>query len=352
MAKISVIVPIYGVEKYLRECLDSIINQTFGDLEIILIDDGGKDGCPPIIDEYAQKDNRIVAIHKPNGGYGQSCNVGLDRASGEYVSIIEPDDYIKLNMYEDLYGIAKQFDSDIVKSGFYDNLQSKTLTRCKRAEFPDTIPTDRSFTIREYPYFLMMHPSIWSCIYKREFLNRNSIRFLEIPGAGWSDNPFQVMTMCLAKRINYTPEAYYYWRRLNENESDDLKDYTIPFKRSDEIHGWLDENNISDENILACLYVRELNYIKLVLKALGIRDIKPGFKLIRLMLNRMDKNIIDNNTFVGKKLRRFYYSVLNHCFLTYLNRLRSKIVSIQFNRKEKSIKVFGRICYEQIILLV
>ena len=341
MAKISVIVPIYNVEKYLRECLDSIINQTFGDLEIILIDDGGKDGCPQIIDEYAQKDNRIIVIHKPNGGYGQSCNVGLDRASGEYISIIEPDDYIKLNMYEDLYGIAKQFDSDIVKSGFYDNLQSKTLTRCKKVEFPDEIPTDRSFTIREYPYFLMMHPSIWSCIYKREFLNRHSIRFLEIPGAGWSDNPFQVMTMCLAERINYTSEAYYYWRRLNENESDDLKDYTIPFKRSDEIHGWLEENNIRDENILACLYVRELNYIKIVLGMLRFRDIPDAFGLIKLMLKRMDKNIIDNNTFVGKKFRKFYYSVLNHCFFTYLNRLRSKIVSIKFNRKEKSIKVLN-----------
>ena len=172
MAKISVIVPIYGVEKYLRECLDSIINQTFGDLEIILIDDGGKDGCPQIIDEYAQKDNRIIVIHKPNGGYGQSCNVGLDRASGEYISIIEPDDYIKENMFADLYKIAEEYDSDIVKSGFYDNLQSKSLTRCKKAEFSEDIPTDRSFRITEYPYFLIYHPSIWSCLYKRAFLKK------------------------------------------------------------------------------------------------------------------------------------------------------------------------------------
>ncbi len=341
MAKISVIVPIYGVEKYLRECLDSIINQTFGDLEIILIDDGGKDSCPQIIDEYASKDNRIIAIHKPNGGYGQSCNVGLDRASGEYISIIEPDDYIKLNMYEELYGIAKQFDSDIVKSGFYDNLQSKTLTRCKKAEFPDEIPTDSSFTIREYPYFLIMHPSIWSCIYKRDFLNRHSIRFLEIPGAGWSDNPFQVATMCLAERINYTPEAYYYWRRLNENESDDLKDYTIPFKRSDEIHGWLVENNIRDENILACLYVRELNYIKIVLGILRFRDITDAFGLIKLMLKRMDKSFINNNKYVVNKYKKFYAVVSRSCFAAYLMELRRKLISIKFNKREKSIKVFG-----------
>ena len=100
MPKISVIVPIYGVEKYLKEAVDSLLNQTMNDLEIILLDDGGKDACPQIIDEYAQKDNRIIAIHKQNGGYGQTMNVGLDRATGEYIAILEPDDYIESKMYD------------------------------------------------------------------------------------------------------------------------------------------------------------------------------------------------------------------------------------------------------------
>ena len=346
MAKISVIVPIYGVEKYLRECLDSIINQTFRDLEIILIDDGGKDNCPQIIDEYAQKDERIIAIHKENGGYGRACNLGLDRASGEYISIIEPDDYIKENMFADLYKITEEYDSDIVKSGFYDNLQSKSLTRCKKAEFSEDIPTDRSFRITEYPYFLIYHPSIWSCLYRRAFLKKHNIRFAEVPGAGWSDNPFQVMTMCLAERINYTSEAYYYWRRLNENESDDLKDYTIPFKRSDEIHGWLEENNIRDENILACLYVRELNYIKIVLGMLRLRDIRPAFRLIKLMLKRMDKTLINENKYVDKWHRRFYKGLSKNCYFYYLDSLRKKIISIKFNRREKSVFFMGKIILE------
>lgn len=342
MAKISVIVPIYGVEKYLRECLDSIINQTFRDLEIILIDDGGKDNCPQIIDEYAQKDERIIAIHKENGGYGRACNVGLDRASGEYISIIEPDDYIKENMFADLYKIAEEYGSDIVKSGFYDNLQSKSLTRCKKAEFSEDIPIDRSFQITEYPYFLIYHPSIWSCLYRRAFLKKHNIRFAEVPGAGWSDNPFQVQTMCLAERINYTPEGYYYWRRLNENESDDLKDYMIPFRRCDEIHEWLDENNISDENILACLYVRELNYIKIVLGMLRLRDIQPAFRLIKLMLKRMDKNIVYHNKFVDKRRKKFYTLVSGLCFAAYLNEVRRRLISVKWNKKEKSVKVLGR----------
>ena len=221
MAKVSVIVPVYGVEKYLREAIDSVLNQTLTDLEIILIDDGGKDNCPAIIDEYAQNDSRIIAIHKQNGGYGQTCNLGLSKATGEYIAILEPDDYIDSKMYEELYKIAKEHNSDIVKSCFYDNLQCDRLKRVKKVKWNDYIPEDKSFTIKEYPYFLYYHPSIWTCIYKKEFLDKHNIRFVEAPGAGWTDNPFQVQTMCLAERINYTSNAYYYWRRLNYFDSDE-----------------------------------------------------------------------------------------------------------------------------------
>ena len=102
MPKISVIIPVYNVEKYLRECLDSVINQTLADIEIILVDDGSPDNCPQICDEYALKDNRIKVIHKENGGYGSAMNVGLEKATGEYIGIVEPDDYIDSKMYEDL----------------------------------------------------------------------------------------------------------------------------------------------------------------------------------------------------------------------------------------------------------
>ena len=158
MAKVSVIVPIYGVEKYLKKAIDSILNQTLKDLEIILIDDGGKDNCPQIIDEYAKMDNRIIAIHKQNGGYGQTCNVGLEKATGEYIAILEPDDYIDSKMYEDLYAIAKQHNSDIVKSCFYDNLQTEYERKISKTQWNDYIPEDKSFTIKEYPFFLSLTP--------------------------------------------------------------------------------------------------------------------------------------------------------------------------------------------------
>ncbi len=346
MPKISIIVPIYRVEKYLRECLDSILSQTFTDMEILLIDDGGKDECPQIIDEYAKKDSRIVAIHKQNGGYGQSCNVGLERATGEYISIIEPDDYIDSKMFEDLYNIAKQYNSDIVKSGFYDNLQSKEKVCCKQVEWNDFIPEDKSFTIKEYPYFLHYHPSIWSCIYKKEFLNKHNIRFVEAPGAGWTDNPFQVQTMCLAERINYTSDAYYYWRRVNENESEDLKDWTIPFKRSDEIHKWLDENNISDKNCLAALYMRELAYIQIVLgKNYSKEEIRDVFSEIEKMTSRMDMDIIQNCSFMKKRLKKSLILAKTNLSKFYKNlsfkKFRQNLFSIRWNKEEKRIKILG-----------
>lgn len=327
MAKISVIVPIYGVEKYLKEAVESILNQTMKDLEIILIDDGGKDTCPKIIDEYAQKDNRIITIHKPNSGYGSSMNAGLEIATGEYIAILEPDDYIDSNMYEDLYKIAKEFNSDIVKSSFYDNLDSKQHTHVIKTNWKDLIPEDKSFIIKEYPYFLSYHPSIWSCIYKKEFLDKNNIRFIEVPGAGWTDNPFQVQTMCLAERINYTSKAYYYWRRLNYFESDDLKDYTLPFKRSDEIHRWLKENGVNNPVILKELYKREQNYIKMVLGMKTISDKKDCFKRIKSMFERM------NVRYKPLQYLRFKYL---------LKRILKDILRIKLSNKESYLILFNK----------
>ena len=110
MAKVSIIVPIYNVEQYLVECMESIVHQTLKDIEIICVNDGSTDNSLKIIQDYAQKDNRIVIIDKQNEGYGKGMNDGLDKATGEYVGIVEPDDYVDLHMYEDLYKIAHEND--------------------------------------------------------------------------------------------------------------------------------------------------------------------------------------------------------------------------------------------------
>jgi glycosyltransferase involved in cell wall biosynthesis len=106
MPKVSIIVPIYNVEKYLRECLDSIVKQTLKDIEIVCVNDGSTDSSLDIIKEYAEKDERVKYIDKPNSGYGISMNQGLDKAQGEYIGIVESDDFIKPEMFEELYNLA------------------------------------------------------------------------------------------------------------------------------------------------------------------------------------------------------------------------------------------------------
>ena len=120
MIRVSVLVPIYNVEKFLPECLDSLVNQTLKDIEIICINDGSTDRSPQIIQEYAKKDKRIKVINKKNSGYGDSMNQGLKKAKGEYIGIVESDDFIDLDAFEKFYKIAKKYDCDVVKSNFYE----------------------------------------------------------------------------------------------------------------------------------------------------------------------------------------------------------------------------------------
>lgn len=117
---ISIIVPVYGVEKYLLRCIDSILAQTYKNLEIILVDDGSPDRCPQICDEYAQKDSRIKVIHKSNGGLSDARNFGLDIASGAYIGFVDSDDYILPDMYEYLYNGLLLAHADISVCGVKD----------------------------------------------------------------------------------------------------------------------------------------------------------------------------------------------------------------------------------------
>lgn len=119
LPKISIIVPVYNVEKYLQRCLDSIIAQTFTDWECICIDDGSPDNSGKILDEYAAKDNRFVIIHKENGGVSSARNAGLDIARGRYIGFVDSDDWIECNMYECLYNDILETGADVVICGFF-----------------------------------------------------------------------------------------------------------------------------------------------------------------------------------------------------------------------------------------
>jgi len=345
--KVSVIIPIYGVEKFLREALDSVINQTLKDIEIIAIDDGSKDNCRVIIDEYAAKDSRIRAIHKENGGYGQTCNLGIDVVNGDYIAIFEPDDYIDNCMYENLYYTAVEKDADIVKSSFFEELCTNNKRFSKKVLlFEDTNVLNEKGTINEIPELLRFHPSIWSCLFKKDFLISNNIRFVEAPGAGWTDNPFQVQTFCLAKKIICIPDAYYHWRKFSEEPSEELKDYKIPFKRSEEIHKWLFDNNINDKYVLSNLYKRELGYIHIVFGMKHILNVEDCLRLAVGFCKTIPADIIYNSGIFTRREKKFYELILKNPKLAYiktqLKTYRRWMFSISIKKDKKVIKIFGK----------
>ena len=197
MDKVSVILPIYNVSQYLRQALDSVINQTLRELEIICVDDGSTDDSLEIVREYAQKDSRIVVITGPNGGYGKAMNKGLDRATGEYIGILEPDDYVDLHMFEDLYRIAAENRLDLVKADFYRFTQEEDGTEQLQYVYLDGTQTRYGELLNpsQDPSCIRFTLNTWAGIYRRAFLEEHAIRHNETPGASFQR--FLLPDLCL-----------------------------------------------------------------------------------------------------------------------------------------------------------
>ncbi|MCM1010818.1 MAG: glycosyltransferase [Fusobacterium sp.] len=306
--KISVIIPVYNVEKYLSQCLDSIIEQSLKEIEIICINDGSTDSSKEVLERYRNADSRVIVVNKANAGYGAACNTGIRLARGEYISIIESDDFIDKNMLEDLYNLAQKHDVDIVKSAFYEYKDDEPeniykINWSEQYNMPQTV-----FRINDCSQLMYFHPSIWSCIYRKSFLDKNNIKFVEAKGAGWVDNPFQIQTLCLAKRIFYTDNAYYYYRLTNPSSSSNIVNISNPFDRSDEIHDFLKSRKINDKNLFAHLYKREFSYIHIVLS--GITEELFDFACVKInkMIERMNKEVLYENKFVNDYEKWVYES--------------------------------------------
>lgn len=214
MPKVSIIVPVYNVEQYLEKCLNSIILQSLKDIEIICIDDGSTDGSAKILDSFSIKDNRVKVIHKMNAGYGDAMNVGLDMATGDYVGIVESDDYVLPGMYETLYNAAIENNLDMVKSDAYYWLEKENfLSRIHTKALDEYY--DKVLDGLERNYFFDFYMNIWTGIYKKKFLDENMIRFHEAPGASYQDNGFWMLTCIYANRAKWINKAFYYYRQDN-----------------------------------------------------------------------------------------------------------------------------------------
>ena len=167
MQKISVIIPIYNAEKFLREAIDSVITQSHKNLEILCINEGSTDNSKEILEEYANADCRIKIINKPNSGYGASVNLGINKASGDYIAIFEPDDILDTTIYETLLREAIENDLDVVKCNFSNYWSQKN--KVKKSGLISRTAKKHVFSPKDNLKIFTCHASVWAGIYKRSF---------------------------------------------------------------------------------------------------------------------------------------------------------------------------------------
>lgn len=219
MPKVSIIVPVYNVERYLEQCLKSALEQTLEDIEVLCIDDGSTDRSSEILDKLKREDGRIHVVHKENTGYGHTMNVGLDIAKGKYIVFLESDDFILPNMCQRMYEICEQQEVEIVKVD-YIKFFEKNGKICKR--YISTSSAENYHKVLDKSKQDIMFSSerfTWICMYRRDFLNKYHIRHNETPGASFQDNGFWFQAMMYCQKMYFLDEAFYMYRQDNPNSS-------------------------------------------------------------------------------------------------------------------------------------
>ena len=293
---ISVIVPIFNAAPYLEQCLDSILCQNQPGMEVICLNDGSTDDSLSIMQAYANANGKVRVIDKPNEGYGATCNRGIAEARGHWISIIEPDDWIRPGMYSAMLAYAGRFDEepDIVKTPYLrvidPDTPQQTIINCS---YRGRVPGNRLFRIQEGIHLIQHHPSIWSALYRKDFLDANDIRFKPIPGAGWADNPFLMETMLKAERIAYLDKPFYCYREETEEKSRAVavNNTMLPFDRWHDMMDIIEELGVTNEVILRAHNRRGFIYLSGVYSFVSLEDERLSCA-IRDMFGRMDPALV------------------------------------------------------------
>lgn len=230
--KLTIVALVYNLEKYLPRCLDALVNQTMQDIEILCVDDGSTDSAPQIIEEYAKKyPDKVKAFHKENGGEFTTRNYGLERATGEYVTFVDTDDYVESTWAEKLYNTAKEYDADIAVCAFERiDLKTGKVVATDMAGFGHTckkiVPDD--------DFMVFINPAPWNKVYKREKIK--DLRFL--PFRGFNDTMFLASCFTKIDKIAFIPDVlYHYYLRydsqihtVNKQDVENLKKYLLEVK--------------------------------------------------------------------------------------------------------------------------
>lgn len=287
MNVVSIIVPVYNTEKYLRRCIDSILAQTYTDFELLLINDGSKDNSGVICDGYAQKDKRVRVFHKENGGVSSARNLGIDNAVGEYICFIDADDWIAHDYIENLYA-PLEMDADLVIS--FSTLIYNDGGRQKPAN-ESSLLVKENFQSLFVDYNLHIYTSPWGKLYKRSVVEKHSMRFCEEMYIG-EDLLFLYSYMLNVEKIYLTSYSGYYYcfelsntltKRINSFESE-----YVGYKNISNVIGriekeWFIESNVACRNLG---WVRGY-YTRRVLNALYYNKVIRSERIA--LIRRIDK---------------------------------------------------------------
>jgi len=217
--KISVVMPVLNTAAYIRECMESLVNQTLREIEILCVDGGSTDGTREILEEYAKRDHRVRILEDTKGSTGYANNLGMEKAVGEYVAIVEPDDFVSLDMYERLYSVAKENYADVVRADyqvFFGQGESREYINKAIAAKGDY---DKVLNPQKEQRLFKNDMSTWAGIYSRRLVREKKLCHNETPGAAYQDNGFWFLVMTHAERLCYTHVSGYRYRMDNPDSS-------------------------------------------------------------------------------------------------------------------------------------
>jgi hypothetical protein len=316
------------------------------DIEVILVDDGSKDSCPQIIDVYAAKDSRVVAVHQANAGYGRAVNHGMEKARGEYIGIVESDDWIEPDMYECLLNKAEASDADVVKCDFF-NYWSDPIKNQQFYLYPESI-LNKVVCLRDLGNkdIFGLQPCVWAGIYRRDFLEKHDIRFLETPGASYQDTSFNFKVFASADKIYFSGTPFVHYRQDNPSSSvkNTGKVYAI-FDEYDSICQFLKDHGYWSQPIFTyLLYTQGLHWMWHFNRVSSSRKARAQFlNRLQTEFQRLAKEIPDfDEVFRAIHPDFFLLCARKYPRLTFFsNQYLHRIVRLASDRKYVRVKIFG-----------
>lgn len=344
--KISVIMPVYKVEKFIRKCLDSLLAQTLTEWELFAVDDGSTDKSGAICDEYAARDSRITVIHKENGGAPSARNAAIPKAQGEYLYFMDSDDWAEPNMFEEMYALAKKHNAQLVVAGYYiETYFSDTKFYSQEQSLPSRVFENQK-DFRDYAYKMFDKNLLyvpWNKLFLRKYVVDNGITF---KNTFWDDFPFNLDVIKDVERVVLTENKYYHFMRARK-ESETAKYRPDMYEKREEEHVWMltlykywgHEDEKSREMIHRRYIERVIGCIENVTNNACTLSVKEKKERIKMMINAKPTRVALKYAKPNTLMMRFmlFPVRIKSTGLTYLE---GKIIS---KVKSSNIRLFAKL---------